>query len=69
MSPGTTARVVSGAMVISLVGPLLFSGLTTTRYPDSPELGERHDTVKEVSPTSEMSRLVGAGIAGGRDGH
>lgn len=31
MSPGTTMRVVSGATFISLVGPLMFLGATTTR--------------------------------------
>lgn len=68
MSPGMTTRVVSGATLSSLAGLLMFSGLTTTRYPVSRALGPCHDTSKEVGPTSEMTRLVGAGMTE-RDGH
>lgn len=62
MRPGTTTRVVAGATFISFVGLLVFLGMTTTRYPVRRALGARHDTVMVEGPTSEISRLVGAGI-------
>lgn len=55
-------RVVAGATFISFVGLLVFLGMTTTRYPVRRALGARHDTVMVEGPTSEISRLVGAGI-------
>ena len=64
MSTVTVARVTSGPRFISLVGPLLFLGLTTTRYPVSLALGALQLTVNVASPTSDNMRLVGAGMAG-----
>lgn len=64
MSPGTTTRVVPGAMFISLWGLLMFLGVTTTLYPVRRAFGARHETVKTDGPTSETTMLVGAGITG-----
>lgn len=73
ISPDMCACVESGDRLISLVGPLLFLGLTTTRYPVRPVRpvtwfswpGMVQWMVNEVGPTRENWRLVGGEMAGG----
>lgn len=74
MSPEICAWVVSGCRLISLVGPLLFLGFTTTRKPVSPVRpvrwlswpGTPQCMVKEVGPTWENCRLMGGEMPGWR---
>lgn len=74
MSPETCACMESGEKFSSLVGPLLFLGFTTTRYPVKPFgpvkwfswPGMVQRIVNEVGPTWENWRLLGGEMAGGK---
>lgn len=65
MSPDTTTDELSGARLISFIGPVFSFGVTRTRYPVSWTLGAVHWAVRLVGVTWVNFRLVGAGMAVG----
>ena len=65
MSPDTTTEELSGARLISFIGPVFSLGVTRTRYPVSWTLGAVHWAVRLVGVTWVNFRLVGAGMAVG----